>query len=110
MPVQRVSQTPKRHSPFIKPSVTIALALQAAIAFAGPVASTLPSVVTDSPMFKPGGATKGLTPMTAGVSGSAIYTYDALGRLKNVAKADGIVVITYNYDASGNRTTVVTGL
>lgn len=95
---------------FASRTIASILALHGAVAFAGPVASTLPSVVTDSPMFKPGGATKGLTPMTAGVSGSATYTYDALGRLKTVAKADGVVIITYNYDASGNRTTVVTGL
>lgn len=38
---------------------------------------------------------------------SAIYTYDNLGRLKTVTFANG-TVITYNYDAVGNRTSVVT--
>jgi YD repeat-containing protein len=38
---------------------------------------------------------------------SATYTYDNLGRLKTVLFANG-TLITYNYDASGNRTSVVT--
>lgn len=38
---------------------------------------------------------------------SAIYTYDNLGRLKTITFANG-TVITYNYDAAGNRTSVVT--
>lgn len=37
---------------------------------------------------------------------SATYTYDTLGRLKTVTFANG-TVITYNYDACGNRTSVV---
>ncbi|NJL71784.1 MAG: RHS repeat protein [Candidatus Competibacteraceae bacterium] len=38
---------------------------------------------------------------------TATYTYDSLGRLKTVTFANG-TVITYNYDAVGNRTSVVT--
>jgi len=38
---------------------------------------------------------------------SATYTYDGVGRLKTVTFANGTVV-TYNYDAMGNRTSVVT--
>lgn len=38
---------------------------------------------------------------------STTYTYDELGRLKTVAYPGGTVV-TYEYDASGNRTSVVT--
>lgn len=41
------------------------------------------------------------------MSDSAIYTYDSLGRLKTVTFANA-TVITYNYDAMGNRTSVVT--
>lgn len=42
-------------------------------------------------------------------AGSASYTYDNLGRLVKVSYSTG-VVITYTYDAAGNRTaTVVTG-
>lgn len=37
---------------------------------------------------------------------SATYTYDSLGRLHVVTFANG-TTITYNYDASGNRTSVV---
>lgn len=40
------------------------------------------------------------------MSDSATYTYDLLGRLKTITFANG-TVITYNYDASGNRTSVV---
>ena len=40
-------------------------------------------------------------------SDTATYTYDSLGRLKTVTFANG-TVITYNYDAMGNRTSVVT--
>ncbi len=38
---------------------------------------------------------------------TATYTYDNLGRLKTVTYANG-TVITYNYDAAGNRTSIVT--
>ncbi len=38
---------------------------------------------------------------------TATYTYDSLGRLKTVTFTNG-TVITYNYDAAGNRTSVVT--
>lgn len=43
----------------------------------------------------------------AAVAGSATYTYDNLGRLTRIAYSNG-VVITYTYDAAGNRTAVVT--
>jgi YD repeat-containing protein len=36
----------------------------------------------------------------------AVHTYDALGRLTKVTYSNG-VVITYVYDAAGNRTSVV---
>lgn len=40
---------------------------------------------------------------------SVVYTYDSLGRLSKATYSNG-VVITYSYDAAGNRTsTVVTG-
>lgn len=43
------------------------------------------------------------------LAGSASYTYDTLGRLTKVTYGNG-VVITYVYDAAGNRTSlVVTG-
>lgn len=49
----------------------------------------------------------GLTSLA--LAGSATYTYDTLGRLTKVTYSNG-VVITYAYDAAGNRTTlVVTG-
>ena len=38
---------------------------------------------------------------------TATYTYDNLGRIKTVTFTNG-TVITYNYDAMGNRTSVVT--
>jgi YD repeat-containing protein len=41
------------------------------------------------------------------LAGSATYTYDNLGRLTRIAYSNG-VVITYTYDAAGNRTAVVT--
>lgn len=42
-------------------------------------------------------------------AGSVSYTYDSLGRLSKATYASG-VVITYVYDASGNRTSyTVTG-
>lgn len=40
-------------------------------------------------------------------AGSATHTYDSLGRLSKVTYSNGTVV-TYTYDAAGNRTTVVT--
>ena len=40
-------------------------------------------------------------------AGSVTYTYDNLGRLKTATYSNG-VVITYSYDAAGNRTSVVT--
>ena len=40
-------------------------------------------------------------------AGSATYTYDALGRLIKVTYANG-TVITYTWDAAGNRTQTVT--
>jgi YD repeat-containing protein len=42
----------------------------------------------------------------AALSASAVHTYDALGRLTKVTYSNG-VVITYLYDAAGNRTSVV---
>ncbi|MHA7602602.1 RHS repeat domain-containing protein [Alicycliphilus sp. T452] len=45
----------------------------------------------------------------AATAGSATHTYDSLGRLSQVTYSNG-VVITYVYDAAGNRTSyVVTG-
>jgi YD repeat-containing protein len=44
---------------------------------------------------------------SAAFAGSASYTYDNLGRLTKVTYSNG-VVITYTYDAAGNRTSVVT--
>lgn len=42
-------------------------------------------------------------------AGSVSYTYDSLGRLSKASYANG-VVITYVYDAAGNRTSyTVTG-
>jgi YD repeat-containing protein len=40
-------------------------------------------------------------------AGTATYTYDVQGRLTAVTYSTG-VVITYSYDATGNRTSVVT--
>ncbi|WP_072294368.1 RHS repeat domain-containing protein [Nitrosovibrio sp. Nv17] len=40
-------------------------------------------------------------------AGSVTYAYDVLGRLTTATYGTG-VVITYSYDASGNRTSVVT--
>lgn len=39
-------------------------------------------------------------------AGSATYTYDNLGRVTKVTYSNG-KSITYNYDAAGNRITVV---
>ena len=42
-------------------------------------------------------------------SASATYTYDSLSRISKITYSNG-VVITYTYDATGNRTAyVVTG-
>lgn len=43
-------------------------------------------------------------------AGAANYTYDTLGRITQVVYADGstTTTITYQYDATGNRTAVVT--
>jgi YD repeat-containing protein len=38
---------------------------------------------------------------------SATITYDNLGRIKTITYANGTVV-TYSYDSTGNRTSVVT--
>ncbi|WP_082219273.1 RHS repeat domain-containing protein [Massilia sp. NR 4-1] len=43
---------------------------------------------------------------TAAFAGSAIYTYDSLGRVTKIVYSNG-VVITYTYDAAGNRSTYV---
>jgi YD repeat-containing protein len=40
-------------------------------------------------------------------SNSAMYRYDALGRLVQVTYADGTTIV-YIYDSAGNRTAVVT--
>lgn len=40
-------------------------------------------------------------------AGSAAHTYDSLGRLTRVTYSNG-TVITYTYDAAGNRSSVVT--
>lgn len=46
---------------------------------------------------------------TVAFASSVVYTYDSLGRLSKATYSNG-VVITYSYDAAGNRTsTVVTG-
>ena len=45
----------------------------------------------------------------AGHAGSSTNEYDSLGRLTKVTYSNGVVV-TYVYDAAGNRTTyIVTG-
>ena len=51
-----------------------------------------------------------LAVMTASpaIAGNVTYTYDALGRLHTATYTNG-VVITYNYDAAGNRTSVSSG-
>lgn len=40
-------------------------------------------------------------------AGSVTYTYDTLGRLKTATYSNG-TVITYNYDAAGNRVSQIT--
>lgn len=40
-------------------------------------------------------------------AGTVTYTYDVLGRLATATYSTG-AVITYSYDATGNRTSVVT--
>lgn len=63
-------------------------------------------------LFKPWRWLAGLLLVTsAGIAlaGSAVYTYDTLGRLAKVTYGNGVVV-TYTYDAAGNRTAqVITG-
>lgn len=49
----------------------------------------------------------GLLLSAAAVAGSAVNTYDSLGRLSKVTYSNG-TVITYTYDAAGNRSSVVT--
>ncbi|WP_322026514.1 RHS repeat domain-containing protein [Burkholderia sp. BCC1977] len=46
---------------------------------------------------------------TAYSASQADYTYDALGRLTKAVYSDGVQTTTviYNYDAAGNRTSVV---
>lgn len=46
--------------------------------------------------------TGGSSQVLAG-NGSAIYTYDALGRILTMTYDTGVIVI-YTYDANGNRT------
>ena len=41
------------------------------------------------------------------IAGSVAYLYDTLGRLKSATYSNGVVII-YNYDAAGNRASVVT--
>ncbi|MDF0678248.1 MAG: RHS repeat protein [Nitrosomonas sp.] len=40
-------------------------------------------------------------------AGSVSYTYDALGRVKTTTYSNG-VIITYTYDAAGNRVSQIT--
>lgn len=55
----------------------------------------------------------GVTLLTAGsayaATGSAAYTYDALGRLTQISYDNG-TTITFTYDAVGNRNSRVTTL
>lgn len=48
-----------------------------------------------------------LAGMPAAQAGSAAHTYDSLGRLSKITYSNG-TVITYTYDAAGNRSAVVT--
>ena len=48
-----------------------------------------------------------LAVVPAAYAGSATHAYDSLGRLSKVTYSNG-TVITYTYDAAGNRTAVVT--
>lgn len=49
------------------------------------------------------------TAASIALAGSVTYTYDTLGRLSKATYSNGVVV-TYAYDAAGNRTVVtVTG-
>lgn len=50
---------------------------------------------------------KSLQPKSLLASDSITYGYDSRGRLHTVTYQNG-TVITYNYDACGNRTSVVT--
>lgn len=59
--------------------------------------------------WKAGLMLAGLLLSGSALAGSVSYTYDVLGRLAKATYSNG-VVITYSYDAAGNRTsTVVTG-
>ena len=55
----------------------------------------------------PAAEEKSLQPKSLLASDSVTYGYDSRGRLQTVTFANGTVV-TYNYDACGNRTSVVT--
>jgi len=65
------------------------------LAFAGRLAKSCAAIVAISVL------------VTVTFASTVSYTYDALGRLKTVAYADGASV-TYHYDAAGNRTQVET--
>lgn len=52
-------------------------------------------------------ALAGLMLALPALAGSVSYAYDQLGRLATVTYSNG-VVITYTYDASGNRSSVAT--
>lgn len=46
---------------------------------------------------------------SSALAGSVVYQYDSLGRLAKATYSNG-VVITYSYDAAGNRTSyTITG-
>jgi YD repeat-containing protein len=47
-----------------------------------------------------------LSPHPDALAGSAVYTYDSLGRVIQVVYFNGLT-ITYTYDPAGNRTSVV---
>jgi len=62
---------------------------------------------TNSVDGKPAKEEKSLQPKSLLASDSITYGYDSRGRLHTVTYQNG-TVITYNYDACGNRTSVVT--
>ena len=47
-----------------------------------------------------------LSPVALAAPDSMTITYDAVGRIKQIAFANGTTIV-YNYDAVGNRTSVV---
>ena len=47
-----------------------------------------------------------LSPLTGVLAGSAVYTYDSLGRITHIAYSCGMMIV-YTYDPAGNRTSVV---